>query len=118
MTRKARYAGFIGLLLPLMALAQEAPAPATPAVAAEPEVPALVQVTGISTLVDYAAVGRLLGAAEGVRRVDVTETEGATVTFRVLVRGGSSALDQALADTPQLARGSVSGGKLMYEYRR
>src|SRR5688572_17142769 len=106
MTRKARYAGFIGLALPLMALAQQAPVPAPSTAAAEPEVPALVQVTGVSTLVDYAAVGRLLGTAEGVRRVDVTEAEGSSVTFRVLVRGGSSGLDQALANTPQLVRGS------------
>ena len=120
MTRNARYAGLIGLLLPLAALAQDVPAPAPPvtAVAAEPEAPALVQVAGVNSLVDYAAVGRLLGSVEGVRRVDVTEAEGAIVTFRVLVRGGSAALDRALESTPQLVRGSASGGRLAYEYRR
>ena len=120
MTRNARYAGFIGLALPLFALAQDAAVPAPPAavVSAEPEAPALVQVTGVNSLVDYAAVGRLLGTAEGVRRVDVTEADGANVTFRVLVRGGSSALNRALESAPQLVRGTAAGGRLVYEYRR
>jgi hypothetical protein len=79
--------------------------------------PAIVQVSGVGTLVDYAAVGRLLGAVEGVRRVDITEADGATVTFRVLVRGGSSMLDRALEGASQLVRSGASGGRLVYEYR-
>src|SRR5689334_14317130 len=101
MTRSARFTGTFSLLLPLLALAQETstavqPAePVQPVVQAEPELPTVVQVTGIATLVDYATVGRLLGAVEGVRRVDVIEAEDATVTFRVLVRGGSAAVERA-----------------------
>jgi hypothetical protein len=124
MTRSARLTGILGLLVPLFASAQETSAPVQPAVPAplvvqaEPELSAVVQVTGVDTLVDYAAVGRLLGAVEGVRRVDVTEANGTTVTFRVLVRGGSATLDRALEGSPQLARSAASGGRLVYEYQR
>lgn len=79
--------------------------------------PVMVQVTGVETLVDYATVGRLLGAAEGVRHVDVTEAEGTIVTFRVLVRGGSAAIDRALEGSVQLLRSGAADGRLVYEYR-
>lgn len=120
MTRSAHFTGILGLLLPLLGWGQEPPPPAesTPTQAqAEPELPALVQVAGVETLTDYATVGRLLGAVAGVRRVDVTEADGSTVTFRVLVRGGSSALDRALQGTSQLVRSASSGGRLVYEFR-
>jgi hypothetical protein len=80
--------------------------------------PAIVQVSGVETLADYAAVGRLLGAVEGVRRVDVTEANATTVTFRVLVRGGSPAIDRGLEGSAQLARAASIAGRLVYEYRR
>ena len=123
MTSSARFAGILSLFLPLSALAQENSAPAQPsssatAAAQEPESPALVQVTGVETLTDYATVGRLLGAVEGVRRVDVTEADGLTVTFRVLVRGGSTALDRALASSAQLTHSGASGDRLAYNFKR
>lgn len=124
MTSNARIAGLISLLLPLLAVGQEAAAPpvdtAQPPAAAstEPELPALVRITGVETLTDYATVGRLLSAANGVRRVDVTEAEGATVTFRAMVRGGGASLDRALESSGQLARVAASGGRLVYELRR
>jgi hypothetical protein len=80
--------------------------------------PAMVQVTGVETLTDYATVGRLLGAVDGVRRIDATEADGATVTFRVLVRGGSFAIDRALESSTQLVRSMSAGGRLVYEFRR
>ena len=125
MNPKACPACLLSLFLPFAALGQQVAAPpaettqaAQPAVAAEPELPATVRVNGVQTLVDYATVTRLLGATGGVRRVDVTEAEGSTVTFRVLVRGGSAALDQALGNGGQLVRSGESGGRLVYELRR
>ena len=121
---KARQAFLLSLLLPFAALGQDAAPPVDapqapqPAAAAEPELPAVVRVTGVQTLADYATVTRVLGAASGVRRVDVTEAEGSIVTFRVLVRGGSAALDQALGSAGQLVRSGESGGRLVYELRR
>jgi hypothetical protein len=86
---------------------------------AEPEEAAVVQVMGVETLADYATVGRLLAGTEGVRRIDVTEANGLTVTFRVLVRGGGAALYRALDSSAQLARASgADTGQLVYEYRR
>lgn len=123
MNRHSRLAGAILLLVPLAALTQEAATPVTeptpaPVTATEPELPALVRVSGVETLADYATVGRLLSAANGVRRVDVTEAEGSTVTFRVLVRGGSAALDRSLESAGPLVRSGASGGRLIYELRR
>jgi hypothetical protein len=125
MNLKVRQACLLCLLLPLTALGQEAatspaetPPPAQPSAVAEPELPAVVRVTGVETLADYATVTRLLGAPSAVRRVDVTEAERSAVTFRVLVRGGSAALEQALANSGQLVRSGESGGRLVYELRR
>ena len=109
-------------LLPLVASGQEPPATpaetAPAAVSAEPELPAMVRITGVETLADYATVSRLLAAASGVRRVDVTEAEGSTVTFRVVVRGGSAALGRSLESAGPLSRSGESGGRLVYELRR
>lgn len=122
MTRNARFLGLVSLLL--VASAQETPAapataePAHAALSADPEVPALVRVTGIETLADYAAVGRVLGAVDAVRRLDVVEADGTTVIFRVLVRGGSAALDRGLEGAGQLVRTGVADGRLVYEYHR
>jgi hypothetical protein len=125
MKLNARIAGLIFLSLPLFALAQDVAPPAStqaatppPAASAEPELPALVRVTGVETLNDYATVSRLLAAAGGVKRVDVMEAEGSTVTFRVMVRGGSAALEQALESASQLARSGSAAVGLTYELRR
>ena len=120
MTPSARFAGILSLLLPLFALAQETSVPAQPAPAEqlEPESQAIIQVTGVETLKDYATVSRLLGSVDGVRRVDVTEANGLTVIFRVLVRGGSAALDRALASSAQLTHSAASGDRLAYDFKR
>lgn len=82
-----------------------------------PELEAFVQVNGVSTLNDYAAVGRLLEGIPGTRRVSVSETSGDTATFSVLVRGGADAVDRALSGSSRLARGGAANGQLLYTYR-
>lgn len=95
----------------------QTPAAEPPAAAPETDVQVLMQIAGVGTLVDYAAIGRLLGAVEGVKRVDVSEAEGSTVTFRVTVRGGSAVIDRAFEGSTQLVRSPSLGGRLLYEYR-
>ena len=78
-----------------------------------------VQVGGVSTLNDYAAVGRLLEAIPGTRRVTLAEASGGTATFSVVVRGGVEAVDRALASSSRLARAGASNerAQLVYEYK-
>lgn len=78
----------------------------------------LVAVEGVSTLSDYAEVGRLLQGAPGVRSVDVFEASGTDVTFSVRVGGGSTALDKALGSSGHFAAAASADGRLHYEYRR
>jgi hypothetical protein len=82
------------------------------------ELEALIQVNGVTTLSDYAAVSRLLEGIPGTRRVNLAEVNGGAATFSVLVRGGAEAVDRALSSSARLARaGSAGGGQLAYEYR-
>jgi hypothetical protein len=81
------------------------------------EAAVLVAVEGAATLTDYAEIGRLLQAAPGVRSVDVAEAAGTAVTFSVRVRGGSAALDKALASSGHFAAAAAGDGRLHYEYR-
>ena len=76
-----------------------------------------VEVDGVTALADYAQVGRLLQGAPGVRSVDVAEASGSMVTFSVRVRGGSTALDKALAASGHFAAGASGGPRLQYTYR-
>lgn len=82
------------------------------------EAEALVAVDGVATLTDYAAVERLLDAVPGVRKVDLEEAAGTTVTYRVLARGGADGLAQQLEGSARLARTGAQGGRLQYQYRR
>jgi hypothetical protein len=94
-----------------LARVQDASAPLT-------ESEALVQVGGVSTLNDYAAVSRLLEGIPGTRRVNLSEVNGAAATFSVLVRGGAEAIDRALSSSGRLTRAGAAGaGQLAYEYR-
>jgi hypothetical protein len=87
---------------------------------------AVVRVSGVGTLADYAAVERTLGELPGLRRSGIEETDGATATFRVLIRGGAQAIEHALAGSQHFTRleGAISpepgGGEapapLAYEY--
>ncbi|HEY4873381.1 MAG TPA: DUF2066 domain-containing protein [Steroidobacteraceae bacterium] len=76
-----------------------------------------VEVDGVSTLADYAQVGRLLQGAPGVRSVDVAEASGTMVTFSVRVRGGSPVLDKALAASGHFTAGATGGSRMQYTYR-
>ncbi len=73
-----------------------------------PLVQVLVQVSGVSTLTDYARVEQLLRAAAGVQSSGLTAAQGTTAMFAVGVRGGGTALAQALAGSPHLG-GAVAG---------
>jgi hypothetical protein len=81
------------------------------------ELEAVVQVAGVSTLNDYAAVGRLLEGIPGQKRVSLAETNGSTATFNVLVRGGADTVDRALGNSARLARSGAANGQLLYTYR-
>jgi hypothetical protein len=81
------------------------------------ELEAVVQVAGVSTLNDYAAVSRLLESIPGQKKVSVAETNGSTATFNVLVRGGAETVDRVLGNSPRLARSGNANGQLLYTYR-
>ncbi len=81
------------------------------------ELEALVQVAGVSTLNDYAAVSRLLESIPGQKKVSVAETNGDTATFNVLVRGGADTVDRVLSNSSRLQRGGNANGRLLYTYR-
>jgi len=81
------------------------------------ELEAVVQVAGVSTLNDYAAVSRLLESIPGQKKVSVAETNGSTATFNVLVRGGADTVDRVLGNSPRLARSGNANGQLLYTYR-
>lgn len=83
------------------------------------ELETLVQVGGVTTLNDYAAVGRLLEAIPGTRRVTLAEASGAMATFSVVVRGGVEAVDRALSSSSRLSRSGAANerAQLVYEYK-
>jgi hypothetical protein len=81
------------------------------------ELEAVVQVAGVSTLNDYAAVSRLLESIPGQKKVSLSESNGTTATFNVLVRGGADTVDRALGNSARLARSGSANGQLLYTYR-
>jgi hypothetical protein len=81
------------------------------------ELETFVQVGGVSNLNDYAAVGRLLEGIPGTRRVTLSEANGGTAKFSVLVRGGAEAVDRALASSSRLSRAGSANAQLVYEYK-
>jgi hypothetical protein len=76
---------------------------------------ALVQVSGVNSLADYAAIERLLSELPGVRRAGLQESEGSTATFRVLIRGGAEAVQRALANSSRLMRTGSGDSQLSYQ---
>ena len=80
------------------------------------EAEALVQVNGVTTLADYAALERLLGELPGARNASIEQASGATVLFRVLIRGGADALSRALASAPHLTSAGAANARLTYDY--
>ena len=81
------------------------------------ELEAVVKVSGVATLNDYAAVSRLLEAIPGQKKVSVAEANGSMATFSVLVRGGADTVDRVLGNSPRLAKSGAANGQLLYTYR-
>jgi hypothetical protein len=91
-------------------------AAATDAVMQQPEAEALVQVSGVASLRDYAQVSRLLAGSAGVRAVSLLEAGSGYAVFRVLARGGGDGLAAALAAQSRLRPSSDASGRLAYQY--
>jgi len=93
-------------------------APAQGASLAQTEAKVLVEVDGVASLTDYASVQRMLESAPGVRGANIVRAAGNAVTFDITARGGSEALDHALAGSAKLVKGSGSSGgaPLVYQY--
>ena len=81
------------------------------------EATARVEINGVVNLTDYANVQRLLEAAPGVRRVNVSAASGNVAMFDVVARGGGDALSHALTGTSHLAQQEASSARLAYQYR-
>jgi hypothetical protein len=92
-------------------------APPQGATLAQTEADTLVEIDGVAALTDYATVERMLESVPGVRRANVAEANGASVTFYVTVRGGADALDRALAGSARLVRTATANARLVYQYR-
>jgi len=92
-------------------------APAQGASLAQTEAKVLVEVSGVGTLTDYANVQRILESVPGVRGANIDRAGGNSVTFDITARGGSEALDHALAGSAHLARAEASNARLQYQYR-
>jgi len=76
---------------------------------------ALVQVSGVASLADYATIERLLSELPGVRRAGLAEADGASATFRVLIRGGADAVQRGLAGSTRLTRLGLADSRLLYQ---
>jgi hypothetical protein len=88
------------------------------AYAALPELAILVEVEGVPSLKEYARAAELLGAANGVRSVQLSEAAGSRATFTVMTRGGADVLSAGLAGNAHLeAADPRAGGMLAYRYR-
>ncbi|MGH8150574.1 MAG: DUF2066 domain-containing protein [Steroidobacteraceae bacterium] len=76
-----------------------------------------IEVSGVATLADYAAVEQMLADLPGVRRSGLVAADGTTATFEVRVRGGALAVAQALAHASRLVRASPSDAPLAYRFQ-
>lgn len=80
-----------------------------------PEQTFLVEIEGVPSLKEYAQVGEIIGAAAGVRGVQLGEAMGTRATFSVVTRGGLDALQATLGANPRLQRiDPGAGGTLAY----
>jgi hypothetical protein len=87
------------------------------AFAAMPDQSLLVEVDGVPTLKEYARVTELLGAAAGVRSVQLAEAAGPRATFTVVTRAGVDGLESALVATARLERiDPKAGGTIAFRY--
>jgi Uncharacterized protein conserved in bacteria (DUF2066) len=91
-------------------------APAQGASLAQTEAKVLVEVSGVASLADYAQVQRILESVPGVRGANIKRAGDNSVTFDITARGGSDALDHALAGAAHLVRAETSNARLQYQY--
>jgi hypothetical protein len=91
-------------------------AAATEAVMQQPELDALVRVSGVTSLRDYAQVSRLLAATAGVRGVSLLEAADGVAVYRVLARGGGDGLAVALSAHSRLRPATDASGRLAYQF--
>jgi hypothetical protein len=91
-------------------------APPQGASLAQTEARVLLEVEGVGNLTDYANVQRMLEAVPGVRGAAISQASGSKVTFDVTARGGSEALDRALAGSARLVRSGAGNARLLYQY--
>lgn len=84
---------------------------------AQAEAAARVRIEGVAGLTDYASVARLLESTPGVRRANIVAAEADAVVFEVIVRGGASGLEEALASSSRLTRTSAAGALPAYRYQ-
>ena len=98
--------------------ATDALARATETVMAQPELEAMVRVSGVLTLRDYAQVTRLLAATPGVRAVSVIEIGGPQAVYRVVARGGGEAIARALAGSAALRPDPADAAGLAFRFER
>jgi hypothetical protein len=88
------------------------------AFAALPEASLLVEVEGVPGLREFARVSELLGAAGGVRSVQLAEAAGTRTTFAVVTRGGADSLQSSLAANANFESIDPSaGGNLAFRFR-
>jgi hypothetical protein len=92
-------------------------APPQGASLAQTEAKVLVEVSGVGSLTDYATVERILESVPGVRGANIQRAAGNTATFDITARGGSDAIDKALAGSSHLVRADASNARLVYQYR-
>jgi Uncharacterized protein conserved in bacteria (DUF2066) len=86
--------------------------------AALPEMTVLVEVEGVPGLKEYVRVAELLGAAGGVRGVQLAEAASNHATYAVLTRGGPDALLTALAANASFERiDPKAGGTIAFRFR-
>lgn len=70
---------------------------------------ATIEVSGIGTLADYAAVERTLEELPGVRRSGIEAADGTTATFSVLIRGGAQAIERVLEGSQHFTPATPTG---------
>jgi hypothetical protein len=92
-------------------------AAATEAVMQQPEQDALVSVSGVASLRDYAQVSRLLASTAGVRGVSLLEASNGVAVYRVLARGGGDGLAAALSAHSRLRPATDASGRLAYQFQ-
>ncbi len=77
---------------------------------------AVIEVSGVASLADYATVERMLAGLPGAQGSGLEEADGTTATFDVLIRGGAQAVERALADSSHLQRAGTAEAPLTYQF--